>query len=54
MKKSEKDIFLKQLPEYIKHYEKNPNSLLAKIFGVFEINKRGTGDIYVMLMENTL
>ena len=45
---------LKILPEYVEHHRRNPDSLLAKIFGVFTIKKYGMGNVHVMLMENTL
>ena len=41
MKEEELETMLKILPSYIKHHRKNPNSLLAKIFGVFTIKKKG-------------
>ena len=42
------------MPEYVKHIEKNPNSLLAKIYGVYTVKKENTEDVHIMLMENTL
>ena len=53
MKPNEVVIFLKFLPEYIAHLEKNPRSLLAKIYGVYSVRKEGLGEVHVMLMENT-
>lgn len=53
MKHNEVVIFLKFLPDYIAHFEKNPKSLLAKIFGVYSVRKEGLGEVHVMLMENT-
>lgn len=54
MKENEVEIFLSFLPKYVEHLEKNPNSLLAKIYGVYTVKKQGTEDVNVMLMENTL
>lgn len=45
---------LKILPNYIDHLRRTPNSLIAKIFGIFTIEKDGFGKVHVMLMENTL
>lgn len=45
---------LKILPNYIEHLRKTPGSLIAKIFGIFTIEKEGFGKVHVMLMENTL
>ena len=53
MKKSEVVTMLKILPAYIEHHRKNPNSLLAKIFGVFTVKKKGFNKQHIMLMENT-
>ena len=53
MKKSEIVTMLKILPAYIKHHQRNPNSLLAKIFGIFTVKKRGFDAQHVMLMEFT-
>jgi 1-phosphatidylinositol-4-phosphate 5-kinase len=54
MSQTEIDVLLKILPNYIDHLRKNPNSLIAKIFGIFTIEKEGFGKVHVMLMENTL
>ena len=39
MKVNEVSIFLSFLPKYVEHFEKNPNSLLAKIYGVYTVKK---------------
>ena len=54
MKKSELDVFLKFIPNYVEHHKRNPRSLLGKIFGIFTIKKFGMGDVHVVLMENVL
>ena len=54
MSKDEIDVMIKILPSYIEHLRKTPNSLIAKIFGIFTIEKDGFGKVHVMLMENTL
>jgi hypothetical protein len=51
---AEIEVMLKILPNYIEHLRKTPNSLIAKIFGIFTIEKDGFGKVHVMLMENTL
>ena len=53
MKEHEVVTMLKILPAYIEHHRKNPNSLLAKIFGIFTIKKKKYERQHVMLMENT-
>lgn len=54
MKGNELKVFLDCLPNYISHLKKYPDSLLAKIFGVFTVKKKGMGEIHLVLMENTL
>ena len=54
MKSEEVETMLKILPSYIEHHRKNPNSLIAKIFGIFTIKKAGMYNQHVMLMENCL
>lgn len=54
MNAEEIQVMLKILPNYIEHLRKTPNSLIAKIFGIFTIEKDGFGKVHVMLMENTL
>jgi hypothetical protein len=54
MSSSEIEVMIKILPNYIEHLRKTPNSLIAKIFGIFTIEKEGFGKVHVMLMENTL
>jgi len=54
MRESELTVFMKILPNYIDHLQRNPDSLLAKIFGVFTVKKDGLGTVHVVLMENTL
>ena len=54
MKNEEIKVMLKILPNYIEHLRKTPGSLIAKIFGIFTIEKEGFGKVHVMLMENTL
>ena len=41
MKKHEVETMLNILPSYIEHHRRNPNSLIAKIFGIFTIKKKG-------------
>jgi hypothetical protein len=37
MNDSEMDVFQKALPEYFNHLRKNPDSLLARIYGIFTV-----------------
>lgn len=46
-------MFLDKLPAFGEHVKSNPNTLLAKIFGVFTVNTNLMKEVHVMLMENT-
>jgi hypothetical protein len=54
MTESERKQFICILPEYAEHLHLNPNSLLAKILGIFTVKQQSTDPVCVMLMENTL
>ena len=54
IKKSELDIMIEILPDYIKHFESNPCSLISKIFGVFTVKVQHIKPVYFALMENTV
>ena len=54
MSKNELNIMLELIPEYSNHFIRNPESLLAKILGLFTIKSSQTGPVHIMLMENTL
>lgn len=54
MSVSELKLFKCILSEYAEHLEQNPNSLMAKILGVYTITQQSTDPVCVMLMENTL
>ena len=54
MTKGELNLLLSILSPLTTHFKKNPESLLAKIFGIFTVKTKGTEEIHLMLMENTL
>ena len=45
---------MKITPSLSQHYADNPESLLAKILGVFTVKCAKMGNVNIMLMENTL
>ena len=47
-------LFMKMLPDLVQHYNKNPDSLIAKIFGAFTVKTDSTHEVHLILMENTL
>ena len=54
MRDDEFETMLKILPSYVEHHRRYPDSLLAKIFGVFTVKKEGMEKVHLMLMENTM
>ena len=54
MTSSELALFLRIHPNLAEHYKTVPDSLIAKKFGVFTIQRRGMNSVHVMLLENTL
>ena len=54
MTKPELNLLLKRLDEFARHFQENPDSFLAKIFGVFTVNTKYMSDVHIMLMENTM
>lgn len=54
MSTQELRLFVRILEDYTAHLEKHPDSLLAKIFGVFTVTVASMNPVHVMVMENTL
>ena len=54
MTKSELDVYLKILPDYLKHLSSGKLSLLAPILGAFTLDTPHVGKLHFMVMENTL
>ena len=52
IKKEEKDFFMSLLPKYHHHLKQHPNSLLAKIVGVYSIRIGDKDKVYHVLMES--
>ena len=54
MTTSEMNLLLKLTPSLTQHHKDNPDSLIAKIFGIFTVKAAKMGEVHIMLMENTL
>jgi len=54
MTSSELKLMIKILPDYVKHFKEHPDSLIARIFGVFTVKVASLDPVTVILMENTL
>lgn len=52
--KGELNTFLEMLPQLAEHYRRNPDSLIVKTFGAFTVKTNATGEVHLVLMENTL
>ena len=42
------------MPAYIEHNKRHPDTLLAKIFGIYTVKTRQTGSVHFFIMENTM
>lgn len=54
MTESELKLFLKHLDKFADHFRENPNSLIAKIFGVFTVEMERREKVHILLMENVV
>jgi 1-phosphatidylinositol-4-phosphate 5-kinase len=52
MKQDDVDAWNKSFKQYALHVKTNPESLLARIYGVYSIEMEGTSVVHVLLMKN--
>lgn len=52
MNSSEKKVFIDSLPTYMAHLKSNPNSLIARIYGVFTVEMEDIQPVDIILMGN--
>jgi 1-phosphatidylinositol-4-phosphate 5-kinase len=52
MNDNEMKIFTSSLPEYYQHLRTNPNSLVARIYGIFTVRMEGLVPVHILLMSN--
>ena len=52
MNSSEKKVLIKALPTYLDHLRKNPNSLIARIYGIFTVMMEDIAVVHLLLMGN--
>ena len=43
---------IKNLDDYIKYLQKNENSLIARIYGIYQIKLKGASPVNFILMKN--
>ena len=54
MNDTELRIFLEAMPEYFEHLKTNPDSLIARIYGVFKVKMEDIVAVNLLLMANTI
>ena len=52
MNSSEKAVFIDSLPTYLQHLRNNPNSLIARIYGIFTVQMEDIEPVDLLLMAN--
>jgi hypothetical protein len=50
----ELDVFMLKLGNYFEHLEKHNNSLLGRIYGIFQVRMKGIVPVNFILMANTI
>lgn len=55
MSGKERDFFLSKIAtHYFTHLESEPDSLIARIYGLYSIKLSGVQTVHVLLMSNTI
>ena len=54
MFQEELNIMMEKLPDYFNHIQQNPESLIARIYGVFQVEMEGILPVNLLLMGNTI
>lgn len=52
MNDREMKVMFNCLPEYFQHFRENPNSLLARIYGIFTVRMEELVPVHILLMSN--
>jgi len=52
MNENELKVLMKMLPEYLMFLKANPNSLMARIYGIFTVRMEGVEKVHILLMSN--
>lgn len=47
-------VFLQSLPQYFEHIKNNPDSIIARIYGVFKVQMEDIVPVNLLLMANTI
>lgn len=54
MFQTELDIMILHLKEYFEHISENPQSLIARIYGIYQVQMEGIVPVNLILMANTI
>lgn len=52
MNNHEMTVFQKMLPKYFEHLRQNPESLIARIYGIFTVRMEELVPVHILLMAN--
>ena len=53
MNDNEMKVFITALPDYYNHLKKYPDSLIARIYGVFTVMMEELVPVHILLMANS-
>jgi len=53
MNNRELAVYLNALPKYMYHLRDNPNSLIARIYGIFTVRMENLVAVHLLLMANS-
>lgn len=53
MNNNELKVFLAAIPTYLFHLKNNPNSLVARIYGIFTVMMEDIVPVHLLLMSNS-
>ena len=55
MTRTEKDFFFSKFGKaYFKHFNQNPSSFIARIYGIYTVKMKGHEEIHLMMLAHTL
>ena len=52
MNNAEKKVLIGSLPKYLDHLKRNPDSLIARIYGIFTVQMEDIAVVHLLLMGN--
>lgn len=52
MNASELKVLREALPQYLEHLKKFPQSMIAKIYGIYTVKMEDIREVHILLMDN--